>query len=170
MSTTKKRAELKRLSSSVQQNIYDMLKLTNEILSDGEYVDQFGGEAGAMDDMEQKEFSHFGGRPSLGSMLAAFRKNPDIKTWREYRFNIVAMIELANPREDREVVRIDWKAQAKEFEAELTQAKATVSEQSKTISELRAKAEELNGLVGEFRGRVAELEKFVQRREPAMAR
>lgn len=169
-STGKKRAELKRLSAAVQSNIFEMLKLANEILQDGEYVDSFGGEAQARDDMEAKEFSHFGGNPSLGAMLQAFRKNPDLKTWKEYRFNIRAMIDLANPREQSDTVRVNWKSQAKLLEAELGNAKTQLAEQSKTISELRAKLDELNGLLGEYRGRVQELEKFSPRRELAGAR
>lgn len=168
--STKKRAELKRLSAAAQANLFDMLKLAAEILQDCEYVDQFGGEAQALDDMQSKEFSHFGGNPSLGSMLAAYRKNPDIKVWREYRFNIRAMIELANPKEEREVTRIDWKVMAKELEAEVASYKGQLADQSKTISELRAKIDEMNGLLGEYRGRVVELEKFAPRRDAALSR
>lgn len=170
MSATKKRAELKRLSAQTQQNIYDMLRLTDEILTDVEYVDHFGSEAAAMDDIEAKEFSHFGGRPSLGSMLRAYRKNPDLKTWKENKFNIVLMIDLANPKEERETVRVDWKAQAQTLEAELTNAKSTLAEQSRTISELRARDQEKAELIGELRGQIKVLEKYAPRGEMSMAR
>lgn len=123
-----------------------------------------------MDDMEAKEFSHFGGNPSLGSMLQAYRKNPDLRVWKEYQFNIRAMIDLANPREESDTVRVNWRAQAKLLEAELANAKAQLTDQSKTISELRAKLDEVNGLLGEYRGRVQELEKFAPRRELAVVR
>lgn len=169
MSTTKKRAELKRLSSEGQRNLFEMLRLADEILKDAEYVDQFGGEASCIDDMEAKEFSHFGRSPTLGMMLKAYRKFPDIAEWRRNRFNIRVMIDLANPREKVETQRTDWKARATELDADNANLKALIDEQSKTISELRAKVEELNGLVGEYRGRVMELEKHRGRRDLAAA-
>lgn len=99
--TSQKHAELKKLGKQARETIYDMLRLTTEILADHEYVDQFGGEVGLRDLLEAEEYVHFGGDPSLTAMLRAYRANPDEATWKEYRYNIRAMIELANEQEDR---------------------------------------------------------------------
>jgi len=95
--SSQKHAELKRLSRKAARNIYDMLRLADQILQDHEYVDRFGGEPQLIEAMENDEFLHFGGNPSLPSMLRAFRANPLLKTWQEYRFNVRAMIDLAEP-------------------------------------------------------------------------
>ena len=168
MSTTKKRAELKRLAATAQQSIYDMLKLASEILADKNYVDQFGGEAAVIEEMEAKEFAHFGGNPALATMLATYRKIPDQATWKEYHCNVVAMIELANPREPRSAgERIGWKARAVELEAEVASLTAMKQEQSKTIAELRARADELAAELGELRGRLSVAERYLPRRDYA---
>jgi len=101
VTTSQKHAELKRLGKEAAKTIYDMLRLSDEILSDHEYVDQFGGEPKLIDMLEKDEFAHFGGDPSLSAMLRAFRANPKETTWKEYRFNVRAMIELAREQEDK---------------------------------------------------------------------
>lgn len=92
-----KRAELKRLAKTARDGLYRMLQIVDELLSDVEYVDKFKGESQLIDDIEAKEFAHFGGSPSLSAMLRAYRANPKKGTWSKYNFNIAAMIELAAP-------------------------------------------------------------------------
>jgi len=105
--TSQKHAELKRLSKTVARNIYDMLRLADQVLQDNEYVDRFGGEPQLIEAMENDEFLHFGGNPSLSSMLRAYRANPVLKTWQEYRFNIRAMIDLAEPEPEPRRKQVD---------------------------------------------------------------
>lgn len=100
--TSQKHAELKRLAKQAAQSIYDMLRIVTEILEDHEYVDRFGGEGAILDLIEKEEFIHFGGDPTLTAMLRAYRANPREATWKEYRYNIRAMIELAHEQEDRQ--------------------------------------------------------------------
>lgn len=165
MSSTQKRAELKRLAKQCQSNLFEMLKIVDELLGDHEYVDTFGGESQLMDHIEAEEFSHFGGSPSLAAMLRAYRANPRKATWAEYRFNVQAMIELATPtREAADVERINWKAKCKELEAKLAQAEATASEYKASNGELRTKCDSLTAEAGELRGRVAVLESLVKGR------
>lgn len=92
-----KRAELKRLAKAARDSLYRMLQIVDELLADVEYVDRFKGESQLIDDIEAKEFAHFGGSPSLAAMLRAYRANPKKFTWAKYNFNIAAMIELAAP-------------------------------------------------------------------------
>ena len=108
--TSQKHARLKQLSQQTQQNIYDMLRLVDEILQDREYIDQHGGEGPLLDSFENHEFSHFGGSPSLSSMLRAYRHNPKKAVWQEHAFNLRVMIDLATPEKDRgDVQRVNWK-------------------------------------------------------------
>ena len=131
--TSQKHAELKKLSQQTQRNIYDMLRLTDEILQDHEYVDQFGSEAELIEQMEAVEFSHFGGQPSLGAMLRAYRLNPKRAIWEEYNYNLRVMIDLATPdRSPSTPARVNWKARCEELEE---QVKLLQSE-NKTLRDL----------------------------------
>ena len=131
--TSQKHAELKKLSEQTQRNIYDMLRLADEILQDHEYVDQFGSEAELIEQMETTEFSHFGGQPSLGAMLRAYRFNPKRATWDEYSYNLRVMIDLATPeREPNTFERTNWKQRCAELEE---QVKLLQSE-NKTLRDL----------------------------------
>jgi len=163
--TSQKHAQLKGLSRNTQQNIYEMLRLANEILQDHQYVDGLGGEGKLLDMLEKEEFSHFGGDPSLPAMLRAYRYSPQLETWREYRFNIRALIELAAPdSEGADATRTNWKALAKALQAELEQAKAALEEYRRTNAELRNNHEAHLGEIGELRGRLAVLESLTKNR------
>ena len=163
--STQKYAELKRLSKTVKQSIFDMLAIADELLADTEFVDQYGGEAQLIDHLEANEFSHFGGRPSLSEMLRAFRKNPAKSAWAEYKFNIQAMIELAKPvKEAAEVERINWKQLAKELEQRVESLEATLADYKANVSELRDTNQRLVSENGELRGRAATLERLANRR------
>lgn len=151
-STSQKHAELKRLGKDTQQNIYTMLRLTQQILDDHDYVDQFGGEGPLLERMEQEEFAHFGGNPGLGAMLRAYRANPDKEVWETYRYNIRAMIDLASPSKERgESSRTNWKAKAEALEQELKLANAEKER-------LRHQVDELLQEVGHLRGRIEAME------------
>lgn len=155
--SSQKRAELKRLARQCQHNIFEMLKIVDELLSDHEYVDQFGGEGPLLDHIEAEEFSHFGGSPKLGAMLRAYRHNPRRAIWEEHRFNVLALIELAAPaKETADGPRISWKAKCKELEAQLAQQVAVNEDLKKTVAELRAKCDALVAENGELKGRLAE--------------
>lgn len=131
--TSQKHAKLKTLSTQVKANIYEMLKLTDEILQDHEYVDSRGGELALMDEFEAKEFSHFGGNPSLHTMLKAYRANPDKGLWEEYGYNLRVMIDLCTPeREKSDKERINWKARCAELENKI----AALESENRTLRDL----------------------------------
>jgi len=156
MSTTdQKHAQLKKISQQHRKNIYDMLRLANEILSDHDYVDRFGGEADMIDMMEADEFAHFGGQPSLSAMLRAFRANPKKGTWQEYNFNLRVMIDLSEPQKDRgETMRINWKARCAELQEKLKATEATLADYKQANVELREKCDALGSEAGELRGQL----------------
>ena len=161
--TSQKHAELKKLSKQSQQNIYDMLRLTDEILNDAEYVDQFGGEADLIDHMEAAEFSHFGGNPSLSEMLRAYRANPQKKVWTEYRYNVRALIELSLPERERaEIVRTNWKSKAAELQSQLDSQSAILRDYKKMVDDLQGKVESLANANGELRGQLSVLERYAK--------
>lgn len=165
VTTGQKHAELKRLGKEAAKSIYDMLRLADEILHDAEYVDQFGGEAELIDRFEAEEFAHFGGNPSLSAMLRAYRCNPKLATWKEYKFNIRAMIDLAAPAKDGEPTeRVNWKTLAKELQAKVEQSDAVVAELRATNADLRAKADAAANEAAELRGRLAAVEKMLERK------
>lgn len=158
--TSQKHAQLKKLSKQIQDNIWKMLKITDEILSDKEYVDQFGGEDVLMDHLEQSEFSHFGGKPTLPEMLRAYKKNPTRKTWQDNKFNIHIMIDLARPQaEGTETIRINWKAKCKELELQVEQQKAVIADYKETVGELRESLEKSEEERLKNEGRIIELER-----------
>ena len=153
-----KRAELKVLAKRCKSTIFDMLKLADELLSDHEYVGDYGGEDKLMDDMQADEFSHFGSKPTLSQMIRAYRANPKRATWDEYKSDIWAMIDLAQPGNpnDSDIVRINWKARCKEAEAKVAQLEAVVDDQRKTIAAQQSQIDQLRAELGEFKGRLAE--------------
>ena len=122
--TSQKHAELKGLAKQSARNIWDMLRLAVEILADLEYIDKFGGEGPMLDLLEAEEFIHFGGDPSLTAMLRAYRANPQLAKWQEYRFNVRAMIELARAAEcknAREARKVDEQATLDQVQAVLAE-------------------------------------------------
>jgi hypothetical protein len=151
--SSQKRARLKELSRDVQSGIYEMLKLADEILRDPSYVDDHGGEPALIDHLESVEFAHFGGNPSLLSMIRAYRHNKSRETWAEYRFNVRAMIELAKPApEGSSAERINWKVLAKELEAKVAHLEAALTEQRNTAEEMRREAATAAREAAELRG------------------
>lgn len=108
-----------RFAELQSNNIYDLLKTVDEILSDFEFVDSSGGEGRLIGVIEQEQFSHFGGQPALATMIRAYRHNPLRDTWKEYQFNVRAMIELATPERRASMKpRINWKQRCAELELE----------------------------------------------------
>jgi prefoldin subunit 5 len=161
--TSKKHAKLKQLARQTQQNIFDMLRIVDEILQDREYVDQHGGEGPLLDSFENHEFSHFGGTPALSAMLRAYRHNPKKAIWQEHAFNLRVMIDLATPEKDRgEVQRINWKSRCAELEEEVKRLNIMLEEYRATANDLRQRCDELTGANGELRG---ELKATRRRRE-----
>jgi len=161
--TTQKHAELKRLGKQSAQNIHAMLYLVNEILDDHKYVDGFGGEDQLVEMIEHDEFAHFGGDPALVEMLMAYRKFPRESQWREYAFNIRAMIELATPtREAKSHERTDWKALAKSLQIKIEQTEEKLSRAENESESLREMNMQLVSECGELRGRIAVLESLAQ--------
>ena len=157
--TSQKHATLKALAKRARDNVYQMLRLADEILSDTEYVDRFGGEAGLIELFAGDEFAHFGGTPSLPAMLRAYRANPAKATWGQYDFNIWVMIDLAKPASEAgDRTYVNWKAKAKELEAELGQTKAALADYRRTASDLRESVDSLTAQNGELRGRLSALE------------
>ncbi len=158
--TSRKHAKLKELSATVKTSIYQMLKLADEILADPEYVEQFGGEPQLIDHLEANEFSHFGGRPSLAAMLKAYRKSPTESEWRQYKYNIQAMIELSVPRDNEKPVHVNWKARCSELEAEIASLKASLEDYQQVSADLRKVCDDLRAENGELRGQLKYLEKI----------
>lgn len=155
-------AQLKGISKQAKDGLFEMLVLVDQIMSDHEYVDQFGGEGPLIDHFESNEFSHFGGTPSMSQMLQAYRHNPKKAMWQEHDYNIWALIELATPaKERRGKTQINWKARAIEAEAQVGVLEAVIEDSKKTVEELRNKVTELSSDNGELRGRVKTLEDFM---------
>jgi len=139
MTTSQKRAELKRVSKAAKDGVWQMLNLADEILSDHEYVDQFGSEAELIDQLEADEFSHFGGTPKLTAMLRAYRANPAKGTWAENGFNLWVMIDLAAPASDSPPKQYtNWKQRAKEAEAKVEELEAELSQLKETLADYKA--------------------------------
>lgn len=165
MTSGKKRAELKRLSGDVRHGIHAMLKIAHDLLEDQEYVAQFGGGPQLIDDMQSKEFAHFGGSPTLPQMLRAYAANPGEQAWKEYDYNIWAMIELAAPaREAGEATHINWKAIAKELEVQVEQLTTELAAASEQVSAMEAAIASLETQNAEMRGELKALRELAPAR------
>jgi len=153
--TGQKRARLMQLSKEAKHNLYEMLKLVDEILSDRDFVRLAGGEASLLSEFQEKDFSHFGGTPSLSAMLRAYRANPDIETWQEHGFRIRVMIDLAQPEtESGPKERVNWKSLAKQLEAEVKNLRVQLDESRKLNQELQERVENQASEIGELRGQL----------------
>jgi hypothetical protein len=160
-STTQKRAQLRRLADDVKNNIYEMLRLAVDILKDHAYVDDLGGEDMVIEMMQEQEFSHFGGAPSLGQMLRAWRANPKRETWKEYQFNVWAMIKLSTPQEERErPPSFNWKMLAKELETKLKALEKTLADTIEANDRLRDERDHALAMANKLEGRLEMLEKL----------
>lgn len=139
MTTKQKHTRLKNLAKDTKSHLYEMCRLASEILQDHEYVDALGGEDVVLEMLETSEFSHFGGSPGVLQLVQAYRANPAKKTWEEHRFNVWAMIDLANPPAAKEAVeRVSWKSIAAEREAEIERLTAEVARLEAEIERLTA--------------------------------
>ena len=134
--TAKMREKLLSLSKKAKNSIFDMLQLACEILDDHEYVDKHGGEEALITEMEETEFSHFGGSPSLRLLLRAYRQNPSKETWKEYRFDVWSMVYLASPKKEP-VKRVSWKTIAENQKVEIESLKLKLKEKSQQIRNLK---------------------------------
>lgn len=160
--TVKKRERLKKLSADAKKSLYEMLKITDEIFRDKDYVDEHGGESPLMLAIESDEFAHFGGTPSLAELLRAYRHNPEREVWEENRFNWRVMIDLAKPaRESGESLsRVNWKAKAKELEAENERLKSEVDRLRTENANLSARVGKLTESVAELKGELRAVERL----------
>lgn len=153
--TSQKHAKLKQLSQAAKDSIYDMLRLTQQILDDHKYVDQFGGEGPMLERLEQDEYSHFGGQPSLPAMLRAYRANPEKATWKEYGYNLRVMIDLATPERERgESQRVNWKSRCHELEEKLNHMESSLQQHKAEAEKLRERCDALVSANGELRGQL----------------
>lgn len=151
--TSQKHARLKQLAEQAGKSVFDMLALADEILLDREYCEQFGGEPQLIDMLEENEFAHFGGNPSLPALLRAYRTFPRREDWRERRYNVWAMIELAQPApEAASKDRTNWKQRCAELTAanetltaELTHVKDRLAAVSQDLQDQRLKVANLQG-------------------------
>ncbi len=132
--TSQKHAELKQLGKTARDSLYRRLQLTDEILRDQEYVDQFGSEVKLMEIMEADEWSEFASRPGLAALLKIYRNHPEKEVWDEYRYDWAAIAELDKVEVER-VERTDWRKECmerdlriKELEAELRVIKSLYHE------------------------------------------
>ena len=126
MNTKEKHVKLKNISKQARNLLFERLRLTVEILADHEYVDQFGSEVKLIEIMEADEWSDFGGRPGLPALLRAYRANPQLKTWEQYRFDWGAMIELANGDDEPQPRNqaINWKEKFRQAELRIKELEA----------------------------------------------
>ena len=163
MTSKQKHLYLKRLAGDIRRHLFEMLRCASEILEDRGYVDDFGGYDRLMDALEADEFAHFGGDPSLGAMINAYRKNPNRDTWAEYKYNIRAMIELASDREaTEEKERINWKALAKKLELDVQKLTEALAESRKLNERLTEENKTMNQRIGELTGEVNILKGLVR--------
>jgi uncharacterized coiled-coil protein SlyX len=171
---SQKRAALKAMSMTIKTQLFEALKLADELLQDPDYTDQFGGELALIEHMEQEEFSIFGGEPSLFDMVAAYRANPTKKVWAANKYDIRVMILLTKgePEDKGPKERHNWVKTAHELEGRVAELEATIAQQNETIAEYQkqlaakdAELDESKQTIARMEGRLEELEK----RLPALA-
>ena len=159
------RTELARLGTQVRRNIWKMLDIVNTLLSDTAYVDANGGENALTEEIEKADFGHFGGKLGLKSMMHAYHANPSEAVWRQHDFNVMYMIDLANPESDKAdaAPRNDWVRKCADLELALAQEKTITAnqakqlgEQSETITSLRGIGATKDREIGELTGRLEE--------------
>lgn len=165
VTANQKLAEFERLGKQSQKNLWLMLKLAHEMLENHRFVEANGGRAAMIRMLQDRGFSHFGGKPSLESMLRAYEANPEEKTWIEYRHNIRAMIDLAKPESEATGrTRKNKDAIIKELEAEVAALRAANAEIQRSLQAERVKCEAMLRENGELLGRVKTLESILSRR------
>lgn len=168
LTASQKRAALRAMAVTIKTQLFDALKMANELLQDPDYADQFGGELGLIESMQQDEFAIFGGDPSLFDMLKAYRANPNKNVWAVNKYDIRAMIILTEgePEEKERKERHSWVKQAHELEGKVAELEAQIAQQQETIADyqkqLATKDIELDGAkrtIARMEGRLEELEK-----------
>ena len=99
MKQTTKRllAELKTLRDSGDANIYQRIKVAESVIDDADWLNEFhdGDPTAAVASLEHEFFSMLGGSPTLGQLITAYKTFPDESAWKEYRYNVRIMVDLA---------------------------------------------------------------------------
>ena len=159
--SSQKHAQLKSLSKDAKSNLYQMIALADDLLQDHEYVDSLGGEGKFLEDLQDNEFSHFGGDPDVAEMLFAYRANREERVWKKYNYNIRALIEIAQPdkSERAEVRHTNWKQIAAELQLKLEQLQRQLADQQILLDKARVDRDEAIKAASRLEGRLEELER-----------
>lgn len=125
-------SKLKQLNAKVCESLYAMIGHAKTCLADTDWIaaEHEGDTFKAQDWLQSEFFPVVGGFVSLGKLIALFDRHPE-STWREYRYNLQAMIDVDAIEEIEEEggqhrERISWKARCEELEKELAIERAKV--------------------------------------------
>lgn len=170
---TQLEADLKRLASEGQSNLYQRLTIAATLLADTAWLSHHGGSLDAAEEyVADKYFTEYRGLISFAKLHACFVKY-DEATWKEYRYDVAAIESLYDESiepEKQTKVRKSYKAECEDVTSKLAEAKARLATIERMEVESRNKVHsqderirELEQENAELRGRVAELERVLKR-------
>lgn len=167
-------AKLKTLANCAGETLHERVRLASAINADREWLEEAcnGDEYQAAEILAEHFQDVCHGRLNMLSLLNLYNKMPDLKDWRKYRFNVMAMLDAIAINEDRvpsdrrratikDIEERDDKI--KELEYHVTRDKQELGDKVAEIEKLRVRIGELSEENARLRGRIEQMEKVMNR-------
>ena len=174
MSTAKNLAELKQLRDVATRNIFRRIQLAEDVLSDLKWIaaTHQGDDGAAQDAIQSEFFPDLGGFINLGRLREVLRAFPTEATWKEYRYDLRAMVELLHQQENEEGIeeranRTSYKKLAGELEQRAKTAERAASTSQEALVTAQQRISDLETEVARCHGRIEELTRLIDRRHAA---
>jgi nitrogen fixation-related uncharacterized protein len=181
--TRQKMLRLRELRDQAGSTLYERIKLAYECLQDPDFVEEIHG--GKMDRAEDAIASEYFpdlvgpavARIDFAKMLAIYRQFSDEQTWKDHKYNLIAMEILYDEKRKREkkdtsppqtrwaVTRKQWddlESEKKALERQVKKKTDAISAKDEQIEGLRAKVQELESENAYLKGRISQLEAQVK--------
>lgn len=188
--TREKIAKLQRLTDEGNGNIYRRIKLAAELLDDPEYLAEMHANdwVEAVEAVESKYFAMLGGDPPLRKLIKVYEEFPREAQWKEYRYNLRAMViayedaerernaeaDEESPRAKPMRVTRAMLAEAEEerddYRAQLKFTRENLESSQERIERLERELQATRTENARLQGRIEELESILNRqRAPSAA-
>jgi len=148
--TTKKLAALKQLCDVTGENLFERLKLADEVLSDREWVNiSFISEAAARDHLAERYFPDIFGLVTTGELFQLIKAFPLKSNWEEHKYHVKAMLATIKDdsrqgrRKTEEPTKSELREKVSELELELANVRLALAERTRRAGKAEAKIHEL---------------------------
>lgn len=175
--TKDKITKLREMAGKAGSSVLERLTLVESLLKDADYLALYGDDLAKAEASASNEFfPDLDGWVGLGRLVDVVRRFPDEGTWKEYRYNLRAMVDLFDQQRDderperpiRRTVKVadfeDLQTEKADVEYALKREREASRQKDCEAAELRRQLVERDREIERLRGRIEELERIVDGR------